>query len=241
MHITRPALCSDSPCQVHTWSRPGEGPSWSCKSRGCQGGYTTAACRGRRSGTGREYQQLARLPPTAGTLQGPHPVPQGPPGQGGVRHSSAAQNRPMWCPELSVILRLGQPPECSGCFMALRQWGIPNPQALAPALVLEPGQTAGSQCTWQEGFVGIPLAWVGVAGRGCHCRASRAPIDPGLRTLPPEALSPVPVLLQPWPLFPGRHSHLFFGLYACYIHSPSSRLCLRDPPETQTWPCYCPL
>lgn len=128
VHITRPALCSDSPCQVHTWSRPGEGPSWSCKSRGCQGGYTTAACRGRRSGTGREYQQLARLPPTAGTLQGPHPVPQGPPGQGGVRHSSAAQDRPVWCPELPVILRLGQPPECSGCFMSLRQWGIPNPR-----------------------------------------------------------------------------------------------------------------
>lgn len=59
-------LCPHSPCQMHTWSRPVGGPSWSCKSRGCQGGCTTAACRGRRSGTGREHQQLPRRLPRWG-------------------------------------------------------------------------------------------------------------------------------------------------------------------------------
>lgn len=82
-----------SPCQVHTWSRPGEAPSWSCKSKGYQGGCTTAACRGRRSGTGREHQQLARPLPNAGTLVGCHVSPGAAPTPATSEEASQAQGR----------------------------------------------------------------------------------------------------------------------------------------------------
>lgn len=76
MHTTLPALCSHSPCLVHTWSRPGGAPSWSCKSRGCQGGCTTAACTGRRSGTGREHCSSPSCLPLPEPSGGP-PCPPG--------------------------------------------------------------------------------------------------------------------------------------------------------------------
>lgn len=89
-------LCPHSPCQEHTWSRPRGGPSWSCKSRGCQGGCTTAACRGRRSGTGREHQQLARVPSIVGKTVGAALAPKVLLDSCGARHSLACCDRPMW-------------------------------------------------------------------------------------------------------------------------------------------------
>lgn len=39
-----------------------------------------------------------------------------------------------------------------------RLLGFPNLPSWAAAPLMDPGQTAGSQCAWHEGWVGIPLA-----------------------------------------------------------------------------------
>lgn len=160
-------LCPHSPCQVHTWSRPRGGPSWSCKSRGCQDGCTTAACRGRRSGTGREHQQLARVPPTVGNPVGAPLAPRVLLDSCGARHSLAACDRPMW-------LVGGQASHDVGAMRTLnvqlqtlspyRLLGFPNLPSWAAAPLMDPGQAAGSQCAWHEGWVGIPLAQAVVVG-----------------------------------------------------------------------------
>ena len=103
------APCPDSPCQVHTVSHPGAAPSSSCRSRGCQGGCTTAVCMGRRSETGRDQRQLAGRPAPQGPQRcpAPHPtagLPSIAPATRVLSHGR--QDRPECCPELCAALAL---------------------------------------------------------------------------------------------------------------------------------------